>query len=64
LNLPNGAMDFHAADFGRVGVSGISAESVPELQTCNQWGGRRVKVWFRLAKGKDYVGEIIRIYFY
>jgi tetratricopeptide (TPR) repeat protein len=64
LNLPKGAMDFHAADFGRVGMSGISAESVPELDTCKQWSGRRVKVWFRLAKGKDYVGEIIRIYFY
>ena len=64
LNLTKGAMDFHAADFGRVGVSGISAESVPELETCKQWSGRRVKVWFRLAKGKDYVGEILRIYFY
>ena len=64
LNLPKGAMDFHATDFGRIGVSGISAESVPELETCKQWSGRRVKVWFRLAKGKDYVGEILRIYFY
>jgi tetratricopeptide (TPR) repeat protein len=64
LNLPKGAMDFHAADFGRVGVSGMSAEAVPGLETCKQWSGRRVKVWFRLAPGKDYAGEIIRIYFY
>jgi tetratricopeptide (TPR) repeat protein len=64
LNLPKGAMDFHAADFGRVGVSGMSAESVPELATCKEWSGRKVKVWFRMAPRKDYLGEIIRIYFY
>ncbi len=64
LNLPKGAMDFHAADFGRLGVSGTSAQAVPELETCSQWSGRRVKVWFRLAHGKDYVGELTRIYFY
>jgi tetratricopeptide (TPR) repeat protein len=64
LNMPKGAMDFHAADIGRVGISGISADAVPGLETCGQWSGRRVKVWFRLAPGKDYVGEIIRIYFY
>jgi tetratricopeptide (TPR) repeat protein len=64
LNLPKGPMDFHAADLGRVGVSGMSAESVPDLASCRQWNGRRVKVWFRLVSGKDYLGEIIRIYFY
>jgi len=64
LNLPKGPMDFHAADLGRVGVSGISAESVPDLASCKRWSGRRVKVWFRLVSGKDFLGEIIRIYFY
>jgi tetratricopeptide (TPR) repeat protein len=64
LNLLKGPMDFHAADLGRVGVSGISAESVPDLASCKRWSGRRVKVWFRLVQGKDYLGEIIRIYFY
>jgi hypothetical protein len=64
LRMPKGPMDFHAADFERVGVSGLSAESVPALETCAKWPGRRVKVWFRAAPGKDYAGEIIRIYFY
>jgi tetratricopeptide (TPR) repeat protein len=64
LNLLKGPMDFHAADLGRVGVSGISAESVPDVASCKQWRGRRVKVWFRLVSGKDYLGEMIRIYFY
>jgi tetratricopeptide (TPR) repeat protein len=64
LDLPRGPMDFHAADFGRVSVSGIRAESVPDVASCQQWNGRRVKVWFRLAQGKDYLGEIIRIYFF
>jgi tetratricopeptide (TPR) repeat protein len=64
LNLPRGPMDFHAADVGGVGVSGVSAASVPALGNCGEWSGRRVKVWFRLAPGKDYLGEILRIYFY
>jgi tetratricopeptide (TPR) repeat protein len=64
LDLPRGPMDFHAADFGRVGVSGVSSASVPAIESCKQWKGRRVKVWFRLAQGKEYLGEIIRIYFY
>jgi tetratricopeptide (TPR) repeat protein len=64
LNLPKGPMDFHAADLGRVGVSGMSADAVPDLASCKQWNGRRVKVWFRLVPGKDYLGEIIRVYFY
>ncbi len=64
LNLAKGPMDFHAMDLGKVGMSGVSADSVPSLESCQQWSGRRVKVWFRLAQGKDYLGEIIRIYFY
>ena len=56
LNLPKGPMDFHAADLGRVGVSGISAESVPDLASCKQWSGRRVKVWFRLVPGEGLFG--------
>jgi tetratricopeptide (TPR) repeat protein len=64
LNLPRGPMDFHAVDVGRLGVSGVSSASVPALGNCKEWGGKRVKVWFRLAQGKEYLGEIIRIYFY
>jgi hypothetical protein len=64
LNLEKGPMDFHVADFGSIGVSGVSAASVPGMETCKQWSGRRVKVWFRLAQGKDYLGEVTRIYFY
>jgi tetratricopeptide (TPR) repeat protein len=65
LNLPNGPVDFHAADFGKVGVSGVSAASVPGIENCREWSGRRVKIWFRPAgSGKDYFGEIIRVYFY
>jgi tetratricopeptide (TPR) repeat protein len=64
LNLRKGPMDFHVSDFARIGVSGVSAASVPGIESCKAWSGRRVKVWFRLAKDKDYLGEIIRIYFY
>jgi tetratricopeptide (TPR) repeat protein len=64
LNLAKGPLSFHTADFRRVGMSSVSAETIPALETCQQWAGRRVKVWFRLVPGKDYLGEILRIYFY
>jgi tetratricopeptide (TPR) repeat protein len=64
LNLDKGPLSFHAADLRRVGMSGISQEAVPALETCSQWAGRRVKVWFRGVQGQEYVGELTKIYFY
>jgi tetratricopeptide (TPR) repeat protein len=64
LNLPRGPMDFHAKDFGAVSVSGQSAAAVPAISTCNSWTGRNVKIWFRMAQGQGFLGEIMRVYFY
>jgi tetratricopeptide (TPR) repeat protein len=64
LNLAKGPLSFHAGDFRRVGVSGVSAVTTPGLESCKQWAGRRVKVWFRLVQDQDYLGEISKIYFY
>jgi tetratricopeptide (TPR) repeat protein len=64
LNLAKGPLSFHVGDFRRVGVSGVSAEATPVLESCKRWAGRRVKVWFRLVQDKDYLGEISKIYFY
>jgi tetratricopeptide (TPR) repeat protein len=51
---------FHAEDFGTVGVTG---EGALGLDSCEKWKGRRVRIWFRVAKGKDYMGEITDIAF-
>ena len=64
LNLGKGPLSFHAGNFQRVGMSGVSEATTPGLESCGQWAGRRVKVWFRLVPDKDYLGEIIKIYFY
>jgi tetratricopeptide (TPR) repeat protein len=64
VNLPRGPMDFHAKDFGAVSVSGQSAAAVPAISSCKSWTGRNVKIWFRMAQGKGFLGEIMRIYFY
>jgi tetratricopeptide (TPR) repeat protein len=64
LSLAKGPMSFRAADLRRVGLSGVSEQSTPSPESCRQWAGRRVKIWFRLAPGDDYLGEIIKIYFY
>jgi tetratricopeptide (TPR) repeat protein len=64
LNMPKGPMGFHAKDFRRVGVSGVSAAAVPGVDSCKAWTGRKVKVWFRWVQGQDWVGEISKIYFF
>lgn len=64
LNLPRGPMDFHAKDFGAVSVSGQSAAAVPAIASCKSWTGRDVKIWFRMAQGQGFLGEIMRVYFY
>jgi tetratricopeptide (TPR) repeat protein len=64
VNLPRGPMDFHAKDFGAVSVSGQSAAAVPAISSCRSWAGRNVKIWFRMAQGRGFLGEIMRIYFY
>ncbi len=64
VNLPRGPMEFHAKDFGAVSVSGRSAASVPAISSCKSWAGRNVKIWFRMAQGQGFLGEVTRIYFY
>ena len=58
----NRPMRFHAVDFGTVGVSGAGAD-IPGLDACEKWKGRRIRIWFRAVKGKDYLGEITDIAF-
>ena len=58
----NRPMRFHAVDFGTVGVSGAGAD-LPGLDACEKWKGRRIRIWFRAVKGKDYLGEITDIAF-
>jgi len=58
----NRPMRFHAVDFGTVGVSGAGAD-IPGLDACEKWKGRRIRIWFRAVKGKDYLGEITNLAF-
>ena len=63
LNMGNGSMTFHAENLERVGLSGVSEKTTPSMESCRQWVGRHVKVWFRMVEGADYMGEILKIYF-
>jgi len=53
----NRPLIFHAADFGGVGVSGAD-DGTRTLDSCERWKGRRVRIWFQKATGKEYLGEI------
>jgi len=56
------AVNFHATDFRKIGVTG-APESLMSLESCEKWKGRRVRIWFRAVKGKEYLGEITNIAF-
>ena len=58
----NRPMRFRAVDFGAVGVSGADGD-IPGLDACEKWKGRRIRIWFRAVKGKDYMGEITDLAF-
>jgi tetratricopeptide (TPR) repeat protein len=58
----NRPMNFHAEDFSAVGVSGAGAD-IPSVDACEKWKGRRIRIWFRAVKGKDYLGEITDLAF-
>jgi Flp pilus assembly protein TadD len=62
LSGGNRPLTFHAADFGTVGVTG-AGEDIPGLDSCEKWKGRRVRIWFLKAQGKDYLGEITNFAF-
>lgn len=62
LSGGNRPLIFHAADFGTVGVSGAE-ENVASLESCEKWKGRRIRIWFLRAKGKEYLGEITNLAF-
>jgi tetratricopeptide (TPR) repeat protein len=64
VDLPSGPVSFHAADFAKVALSWADGVSEPALNTCTQWKGRQVKVWFSPTPGKEFAGEILKIYFF
>jgi hypothetical protein len=51
---------FHAADFSDVGVTGDGAL---DLDSCDKWKGRRIRIWFLKAQAKEYLGEITDLAF-
>jgi Flp pilus assembly protein TadD len=61
LSGGNRPLIFHTADFGTVGVTGKG--DVPGWDACEKWKGRRIRVWFHVVKGKDYMGEITDLAF-
>jgi tetratricopeptide (TPR) repeat protein len=58
----NRPMNFHAENFSAVSVSGAGGD-IPGVDACEKWKGRRIRIWFRGVKGKDYLGEITDLAF-
>lgn len=64
LTLGKGPVTFHSADLGKISLKWAEGTAEPSIETCSQWKGRRVKVWFTPTPGKDHAGEITALYFF
>jgi len=51
-------------DFTKVPVSWADGVTQPSLGNCGQWKGRQVKFRFSATPGKEYAGEITKLYFF
>jgi hypothetical protein len=64
VDLASGPVTFYAPDFPKIALSWADGVPEPKLSTCTLWKGRHVKVWFSATPGKEYAGEISKIYFF
>lgn len=64
LGLSRGPMTFHASDLGKIQISAMDSAAGLDAAQCGQWKGHQAKIWFRVAQGKEYQGEILRIEFF
>ncbi len=64
VDLPSGPVSFHATDFAKIALSWADGVAEPSLKTCEEWKGRQVKLWFSPTPGKEYAGEISKLYFF
>ena len=64
ITLPYGPAAFHAADITKAPFASAPNSPPADQHGCGAWKGRRVKLWFQFTPGKEYTGEITRIYFF
>jgi tetratricopeptide (TPR) repeat protein len=64
VDIGKGPVSFHAVDFAKISLSWADGSQEPTLNSCSQWKGRKVKVWFSATPGKEYAGEITKLFFY
>ena len=64
LSLPSALKRFHTSDVNNVELVEGPGPAAPEPTDCKAWIGRNVRVWFKRVDGKDYTGEITKLYFY
>ena len=64
LDFSGSVLQLHSANLELAEVTAAKGQSAMGLDKCQDWVGRRVKVWFHLKQGEKYFGEITRLYFY
>jgi tetratricopeptide (TPR) repeat protein len=58
------AVRYHTGDVSLVEIVEGPGRPAPELTNCQAWKGRLIRVWFQRQNGKQYAGEIMKLYFF
>ena len=64
VDLGKGPVSFHAVDIAKISLSWADGTPEPTVNGCEQWKGRKVKMWFSATPGKEYAGEITKLLFF
>ena len=64
VDMRNGPVTFHSTDMESIALTWADGVPEPSIKTCAQWKGRRVKVWFSPTPGREYAGEISKLFFF
>jgi tetratricopeptide (TPR) repeat protein len=64
LDFSGSVVKLHSANLEQAEVTAARGQHAMGTDTCKEWTGRRVRVWFHLNSGEGNFGEITKLYFY
>jgi tetratricopeptide (TPR) repeat protein len=64
LNFSGSLIALHSANLEMAQIIVAKGQTAMAADSCKDWTGRKVKVWFHMNQGREIFGEITRMYFY
>jgi hypothetical protein len=62
LDFSGSTLALHSENLQLAEITAAKGQSAMAVDKCQEWVGRRVKVWFHMRQGEKYFGEITNFY--